>query len=107
MARKLHGIDSNPATRTEVMKIAHTRKTALFLLATLLVATGTRLAVSSESELRAVPEGFSTSLVGAKHDFDFLVGAWTTRQSRLKMRATGSREWVEAPANGHCAQSFM
>jgi hypothetical protein len=30
-----------------------------------------------------------------EHDFDFEIGAWTTRLSRLKSPLTGSKEWVE------------
>jgi NIPSNAP len=29
----------------------------------------------------------------ARHDFDFLVGSWTTRQRRLKKRLQGNDEW--------------
>lgn len=30
---------------------------------------------------------------GAIHDFDFLVGTWTTQQRRLKRRLQGCQEW--------------
>lgn len=30
---------------------------------------------------------------GAAHDFDFLIGSWTTRQRRLKKRLQGCDEW--------------
>ena len=30
-----------------------------------------------------------------QHDFDFEIGSWTTRLSRLLRPMTGSTEWVE------------
>lgn len=36
----------------------------------------------------------------AAHDFDFLIGTWTTRQRRLKQRLQGSRDWETFEA--HC-----
>lgn len=53
------------------------------------------------------PPGFTTGRTGAPHDFDFLIGAWTTQQRRLKARAVGSSEWVEAPPNRHCAAARL
>jgi hypothetical protein len=35
---------------------------------------------------------------GGPHDFDFLEGAWTTEQHRLKARGVGSHDWDEFPA---------
>ena len=54
-----------------------------------------------------LPPGFSTSRSGSPHDFDYLLGAWTTRQKRLKERAVGSHDWIEAPANQHCALPYL
>jgi hypothetical protein len=89
------------------MKNTLTKETRLLLLTISLMATCVRAAGTSAPEVRPMPEGFSKTLVGNMHDFDYLIGAWTTRQTRLKARAVGSHEWVEAPANGHCAQPFM
>lgn len=54
-----------------------------------------------------VPPGFMAVLPADMHDFDFLVGAWTTKQRRLKARNVGSTVWVDAPANQHCAVSYL
>lgn len=53
------------------------------------------------------PPGFTTERAGAAQDFDFLIGAWTTQQRRLKARDIGSTEWTEPPANRHCVVSYM
>jgi hypothetical protein len=37
----------------------------------------------------------------ARHDFDFLVGHWTTRQRRLKHRLQGNDEWETFDATTH------
>jgi hypothetical protein len=55
----------------------------------------------------AVPAGFSSDRIGDIHDFDYLLGAWTTQQKRLKARGIGKSEWIEAPANRHCAVSYL
>jgi len=54
-----------------------------------------------------VPPGFSLARSGDVHDFDFLRGAWTTRQRRLAQRGVGSAAWQEAPANQHCAAALL
>jgi hypothetical protein len=45
------------------------------------------------------PDSARSSLQGAprdgQHDFDFEIGTWTTRLSRLARPLTGSGEWVE------------
>ncbi|WP_200955237.1 hypothetical protein [Pelomonas sp. Root1237] len=46
----------------------------------------------------AEPPGYTLARQGDMHDFDFLGGAWTTVQRRLKARNTGSRDWEEFPA---------
>ena len=37
-----------------------------------------------------------------RHDFDFLHGAWHSRQRRLRERLTGCEEWDEFDADLHC-----
>jgi hypothetical protein len=61
-------------------------------------------AADSPSEL---PPGYTTARTGNIHDFDYLLGAWTTQQRRLKARDIGSSEWLEAPGNQHCAVSYL
>jgi hypothetical protein len=51
--------------------------------------------------------GFSNTHTGDIHDFDYLIGAWTTRQKRLKARGAGKSEWMDAPPNRHCAVSYL
>ena len=43
----------------------------------------------------AVPPGYSTTLTGSVHDFDYLVGGWTIQQHRLKARGVGSKDWED------------
>ncbi len=43
---------------------------------------------------------------GDVHDFDFLVGAWTVTNRRLKARGVGSNDWDEFPAT-NCATSYL
>jgi hypothetical protein len=63
-------------------------------------------AVAGATEVRSLP-GYSTTRIGGSHDFDYLIGAWTTQQRRLKVRGSGSSEWQEAPANHHCAVAYL
>ena len=53
------------------------------------------------------PPGFTQQRRGDLHDFDYLIGAWTTQQRRLQARNSGSSEWVSAPANVHCAARYL
>jgi len=46
-----------------------------------------------------LPPGYTLARQGDAHDFDFLAGAWTTVQRKLKARNVGSRDWEEFPAN--------
>src|SRR5262249_45369843 len=41
---------------------------------------------------------FTRSRTGDVHDFDFLAGAWTLQNRRLKRRLVGSSDWEEFPA---------
>ncbi len=45
-----------------------------------------------------LPPGYSTTVTGGMHDFDYFVGAWTTRQRALKERGAGNKEWQEFPS---------
>jgi len=47
----------------------------------------------------AEPPGYTLARQGDSHDFDFLAGAWTTVQRRLKARGVGSQDWDAFPAN--------
>jgi hypothetical protein len=90
------------------MKNEWIRQTSVLPTAILLSCIGTSfVAPGADMVKQPLPPGFSTSVSGSKHDFDYLVGAWTTRQKRLKARAVGSSEWVEAPANRHCARPYL
>jgi hypothetical protein len=52
------------------------------------------------------PYAYSTTVTGDLHDFDFLAGAWTLQNRRLKKRLAGSNEWEEFPAVD-CAQLYL
>ena len=56
-------------------------------------------ALSTAPALAAQPPGYTLARQGDMHDFDFLGGAWTTVQRRLKARNVGSQEWTSFPAN--------
>ena len=43
-----------------------------------------------------------THVHDGRHDFDFLHGAWHSRQRRLRERLTGCDEWDEFAADLHC-----
>jgi hypothetical protein len=70
-------------------------------------ATKSTESASTERSEATVPPGYSMMRTGNVHDFDYLIGAWTTQQKRLKARGVGSTEWIEAPANKHCAVSYL
>src|SRR5690349_1654034 len=53
---------------------------------------------SSASDSSDGPPGYSMTVTGGSHDFDDLVGGWTTQQRRLKNRGVGSNDWDEFPA---------
>jgi hypothetical protein len=55
-------------------------------------------AAGTESTGATLPPGYSLSRTGSMHDFDYFVGAWTTKQRRLKARGVGSSDWEEFPA---------
>ncbi len=49
---------------------------------------------------------YSTTITGDIHDFDFVAGAWTVRNRRLKQRFAGSDDWDQFPAVD-CAQIYL
>jgi hypothetical protein len=90
------------------MKSAPICKPCVLVTAVSLAWIGTQVtALGAVAQNQPLAPGYSTSLKGAPHDFDYLIGAWTTQQKRLKALAVGSREWVEAPANQHCAVPYL
>jgi hypothetical protein len=50
---------------------------------------------TSSGSSATLPPGYSTSVTGRLHDFDFYVGAWTVRSRGLKARNVGSKDWKE------------
>lgn len=62
----------------------------IFLAAT--VAAPQKMASSAGSDTTA-PPGYSTTVTGGIHDFDFYFGAWTVRSRGLKARNAGSKDW--------------
>lgn len=50
---------------------------------------------ASTADPGPVPPGYSTSISGGPHDFDYYAGAWTTRSRSLKARNVGSKDWQE------------
>ena len=53
---------------------------------------------NADTSHMALPPGYSTSRTGDRHDFDYFVGGWVTKQRRLKVRGVSSSEWEEFPA---------
>ncbi|MEO6690471.1 MAG: hypothetical protein ABIS07_16675 [Dokdonella sp.] len=54
-----------------------------------------------------LPSGYSLTRTGGREDFDFMAGAWTTSQRKLKARGVGSTEWKDGPSNTHCATHYL
>jgi hypothetical protein len=90
----------------ETMKSAPSRETTILLTTVLLACIGTSVAALGADTPKPIPPGYSTSLSGSKEDFDYLVGAWTTQQKRLKAFGVSGSEWIEAPANRHCVLPY-
>lgn len=90
------------------MKSARICKICVLLTTVSLACVGSGVAAfDADAQKAPLPPGYSTSFKGASHDFDYLIGAWTTRQKRLKTLAVGSHDWVEAPANQHCTAPYL
>jgi hypothetical protein len=49
---------------------------------------------------------YTTARTGDIHDFDFLAGAWTLQNRRLKARLVGSKDWEDFPAVD-CAALYL
>src|SRR5579864_6074654 len=60
-------------------------------------AAGTAAAAPDGKTTGPVPPGYTTTLTGSVHDFDYFAGGWTLKQRRLKARGVGSKEWDEFP----------
>jgi hypothetical protein len=63
----------------------------------------------SVTSAEANPAGtyaYTTERTGGLHDFDFLAGAWTLQNRRLKARLVGSHDWDEFPAVD-CAAIYL
>jgi hypothetical protein len=71
------------------------------------VTSDGRAGSTTQPDVGANPPGFSLTRTGDIHDFNYLIGAWETKQKRLKVRGVGSSEWIESPANQHCALSYL
>jgi hypothetical protein len=54
--------------------------------------------MAAEKPEAVVPPGYTTRRTGTMHDFDDLVGGWTSHQRRLMATGVGSTEWEEFPA---------
>jgi hypothetical protein len=87
----------------------------LFCLVALTACTGTAagappVAAASSTDAPAPnPAGeyaYTTARTGDIHDFDFVAGAWTVQNKRLKKRFVGSNDWEEFPAVD-CAQIYL
>jgi hypothetical protein len=54
----------------------------------------------------ATPPGYTLAGTGDIHDFDFIAGAWTVTNRRLRARGVGSTEWEEFPAAA-CGEQYL
>jgi hypothetical protein len=68
--------------------------------AMVLIALFVPLAGSAQAAAGAAPQ--APALRDGQHDFDFLIGTWKYRLSRLDHPLTGSRNWIEFEATGVC-----
>src|SRR5262245_24363716 len=69
------------------------------------LASSSVIAEPSKTELTKAP-GYTTTRTGGPHDFDWVAGAWTTTQHRLKARNAGSQAWDDFPAT-LCAALYL
>jgi len=74
-------------------------------LLAILILTSTAAAGPSQDDLAKAP-GYTTSRTGGPHDFDWIAGAWTSAQHRLKARGVGSKEWEDFPAT-QCTTLYL
>jgi hypothetical protein len=68
--------------------------TLVMILLAVAVAEPYKTAPSAGSNA-AIPPGYSTTVTGGIHDFDFYSGAWTVRSRGLKARNLASKDWKE------------
>jgi hypothetical protein len=83
----------------------------LFAACNARTAAAPPVAAASSNEPAAGPNpageyAYSKGKTGDVHDFDFLAGAWTLQNRRLKKRWVASKEWDEFPAVD-CAFSYL
>lgn len=57
------------------------------------------------TDLRTAP-GYTTTRTGGPHDFDWMAGAWTSSQHRLKIRHAGSHDWDDFPG-AQCVTLYL
>jgi hypothetical protein len=69
-------------------------------------AKAARPSVTSAEANPAGAYAYTTERTGGLHDFDFLAGAWTLQNRRLKARLVGSHDWDEFPAVD-CAAIYL
>ena len=69
-------------------QVANSSRTCLILCG--LLVTGPSVSALAQASSAATPEARD-----GHHDFDFEIGTWTTRLSRLLRPLTGSTTWVE------------
>jgi hypothetical protein len=72
--------------------VRHARRSVTSCLACLCTAFS---AFGADTPSGPVPPGYSTTVTGNMHDFDYFVGGWTTKQHRLKARGVGSNDWED------------
>jgi hypothetical protein len=63
-------------------------------------------AAGADTTSGMLPPGYSTARTGGVHDFDYFVGAWVTKQRRLKARGVGSSDW-EAFTATQCLTLYL
>jgi hypothetical protein len=80
---------------------------ACTVLWAILLGDGAAETDAAAASAAPAPAGYSLSGTGTRDDFDFLAGAWTTRQRRLKARGVGSVEWKDSPPNVHCVTRYL
>ena len=77
------------------------------LLGLSLGGVGSMHAHAAAASAAPVPPGYSLAGTGSADDFNYMAGAWTTRQRQLKERGVGSTEWKDGPSNVHCATQYL